>query len=231
MNTPILQPTPSPAIFAVVLDTETTGTVAPHATEIAYFALDDNLQIVGQFCKRYNPQKPIEAKASQVTGIYDNDVKDCPPHSDFVLPSIVYLIGHHIRYDMTVLKNAGADLTSVRPICTCLLARHYFSDLKKFSLGALFTHFYPEQKSDYQKHGHSALFDVQCTYQLLMQIIQKSGIDDLKTLYQQSLQLSIPKTMPFGKYKGQRFDTIPKDYKEWLLRQKIDEGLRMALII
>lgn len=146
------------------------------------------------------------------------------------MPKTVYLIGHHIRYDIGVLKNAGVDLNHIRSICTCLLARHYFADLKKFGLGALFAHFYPNQKDDYDKHGHSALFDVQCTYQLLMQIIQKSSIDDLQLLYQQSLQLSIPKTMPFGKYKGQTFNTIPAQYKQWLLGLDIDEGLKTALL-
>lgn len=113
-------------------------------------------------------------------------------------------------------------------LCTAILDC-LINELSKFSLGALFTHFYPKQKSEYQKYGHSALFDVQCTYQLLMQIIQKSGIKDLQILYQQSLQLSIPKTMSFGKYKGQSFKDIPNDYKTWLLGQDIDEQLKVAL--
>lgn len=60
---------------AIILDTETTGLQDPHATEIAWIEIDPTFTATGkEFCERFNPQKPIEAGASKVTGIYDKDV-------------------------------------------------------------------------------------------------------------------------------------------------------------
>ncbi len=35
--------------------------------------------------------------------------------------------------------------------------------------------------------------------------------------------------MPFGKYRGKRFNELPRDYVEWLMGRDIDERLRTAL--
>lgn len=211
---------------ALILDTETTGTKDPHATEIAWLEIDNLLMPTGQhFNARFNPQKPIEYGASKVTGIYDEDVAECPPHTSFVMPQTTYLIGHHISYDLSVLKNAGVDISNIKPICTCILARKFFDELPKFSLGALLTHFYPDDRQTYKMHAHGAYFDVLFTHKVLMALNERIKADDFETLFLNCL----PKTMPFGKHKGKEFKDISPDYKRWLARQDIGIALKTAL--
>lgn len=211
---------------AIILDTETTGMSMPHATEIAWIEINEHLNQTNlSFNQRFNPLKPIEPGASRVTGIYDEDVKDAPPHTTFDMPKVTYVIGHNIRYDLGVLQNAGVDLSSIKPICTCNLARKYFGELPRFSLGALLTHFYPEDKAVYENHAHGAYYDVLFTYKVLIALNQRIGASDFETLFIESL----PTKMPFGKHKGKRFEEVPEDYKRWLLRQDIDNALKVAL--
>ncbi|MFL1731722.1 3'-5' exonuclease [Moraxella oculi] len=212
---------------AIILDTETTGLSAPHATEIAWIEIDTNFMATGSsFSQRFNPLKPIESGASRVTGIHDNDVKDAPPHTTFRLPKIDYLIGHNIRYDMGVLQNAGVDLSRIKPICTCNLARKYFGELSKFSLGALLIHFYPDDQFNYQNNAHGAYHDVLFTHKVLTALNQRIGAADFEALFLSSL----PTKMPFGKHKGKAFDAIPDQYKQWLLTIDIDMALKTALL-
>lgn len=211
---------------AIILDTETTGLQDPHATEIAWIEIDPAFTATGkEFCERFNPQKPIEAGASKVTGIYDKDVAHLPPHSTFTLPDTTYLIGHNVQYDLKVLRNAGVNLSKIKPICTCVLARQFFSELPKFSLGALLAHFYPNDKATYQNHAHGAYHDVLFTHKVLMALNERIGVNDFETLFLKSL----PTIMPFGKHKGKKISQVPIDYRLWLAKQDIDEPLRVAL--
>lgn len=212
--------------YAIVLDTETTGLDTPHATEIAWLAIDDDLMPTGErFCQRFNPEKPIEIGASKVCHIYDADVAHCPSHTSFRLPAISYLIGQNIHYDCRVLQNAGVDLSGVRTICTKQLAQALLPNLPKHSLSYLLTYFYPNEKDNYAKHSHSALHDVLFTHQVLLKLNDIVKANTLEQLWQASL----PSIMPFGKHKGQAIKDLPVSYKRWLLNQDISQNLRTAI--
>ena len=106
-----------------ILDTEAHGLVEPHATEIAYIGVVFSpageliLQTHNAFEQRFNPHKKITLGSQAITGIFDDDVADKPPHTDFELPKdCEYLIGHNIDFDADVLTNAKCDLSNI-----CLL--------------------------------------------------------------------------------------------------------------
>jgi exodeoxyribonuclease X len=65
---------------------------------------------------------------------------------------------------------------------------------------------------------------------LTKHIVFASGVQSIEELWQLSEKSRIPKVMPFGKHKGEPIDSIPDDYRSWLLRQSdVDPYLLKAL--
>lgn len=160
-----------------ILDTEAHGLVEPHATEIAYIGVVFSpageliLQTHNAFEQRFNPHKKITLGSQAITGIFDDDVADKPPHTDFQLPKdCEYLIGHNIDFDADVLTNADCDLSSIKRICTLALARHFFPQLDSHSLGALLCFFEPQVAKKNIKFAHGAKYDIWFTFLVLKAI-------------------------------------------------------------
>ncbi|MFK7800856.1 MAG: exonuclease domain-containing protein [Anaerolineae bacterium] len=123
-------------IPVVVLDTETTGlyTALGHRViEIGAVRLEGGKQI-GEFQSMLNPGRPIEQRASEITGIIDEDVADAPVFADisdeldrFLEGSL--LIAHNAKFDADFMGNEynliGRSLENPW-LCTLKLARQYF---------------------------------------------------------------------------------------------------------
>lgn len=73
---------------AIIFDSETTGLKDPQMVEGAYLKLADiqTLEVVEEFLQRYKPSKPIELGALATSHIYDEELVDCPPHTDSRFP-------------------------------------------------------------------------------------------------------------------------------------------------
>jgi len=220
-----------------ILDTEAHGLVEPHATEIAYIGVvfspagELMLQTHNAFEQRFNPHKKITLGSQAITGIFDDDVADKPPHTDFQLPKdCEYLIGHNIDFDAEVLTNADCDLSSIKRICTLALARHFFPQLDSHSLGALLCFFEPQVAKKNIKFAHGAKYDIWFTFLVLKSICEQQQIGDMDHLYALSEKARIPSTMGFGKHKGILIKDLPSDYVDWLLKQAdLDPYLTIAL--
>ena len=223
---------------AVLFDTETTGIHEPGIVEAAYIVLGDpqTLNPVRQFSARYNPGKPIELGAMATHHIFDEDVADCVPASEFSLPHDTdYLIGHNVDFDWRVIGEPP-----VKRICTLALSRYLAPDVDAHTQSAMI-YFYARDRAKARERlarAHSALGDVQnCRALLHYQLADLRDRGELQTdatwedVWRISERARIPKVMPFGKHKGERIADIPDDYKSWLLRQPdVDPYLHQALL-
>lgn len=101
--------------FLVSADTETTGvdTAVDRIVEIG-FSIWHQGEEVGHWGTLVNPQQPIPEGASNIHGIYDDDVKDKPIFRD-VIPDIM----KYLSLGVLVVYNAPFDV----PIITAELAR------------------------------------------------------------------------------------------------------------
>jgi exodeoxyribonuclease X len=214
---------------AIIFDTETTGTRDAQIIEAAWLRLDSPiaLNITEQFEQRYRPTQRISLGALATHHIYDEELADCPPHTQFKLPADVqYIIGHNIDYDWKV-----AGQPDVKRICTLALSRSLYPEADSHSQSAMIYLIDRSNARNLLKSAHSALADVQNCRSLLAHLISLAGhAPDWDTLWQLSEQARVPKTMTFGKHKGSLIADIPADYKAWLLRQPdVDPYLQAAL--
>lgn len=222
---------------AVLFDTETTGIHEPGIVEAAYIVLGDpaTLSPVRQFSARYNPGKPIELGAMATHHIFDEDVADCVPASEFSLPDDTdYLIGHNVDFDWGVIGEPP-----VKRICTLALSRYLVPHADAHTQSAMIYHYARDRAKARERlsRAHSALVDVQnCRALLHYQLADLRGRGELQAdatwedVWRISERARIPTVMPFGKHKDERIADIPDDYKAWLLRQPdVDPYLVLAL--
>jgi len=217
---------------AIVFDLESTGIKDPRVIEAAWLRIADpsNLTPYDFFVQRYNPGKPIELGALATHHIMDEDLVDCPPHTNFALPDgVIYLIGYNIDYDWTVIGQPD-----VKRICLLALCRHFFPSLDSHTQSALLYHFARNRARDLLTKAHSADQDVQNCLIILESIVQLlAGATEPITweyIWNCSEKARIPTVMAFGKHKGVPIKNVPADYKRWLLGQPdVDPYLAKAL--
>jgi exodeoxyribonuclease X len=217
---------------ALIFDTEATDLTDPRVIEAAWLKVPDpnTLTSAGSFLQRYNPGKPISLGALATHHIMDEDLVDCPPHSDFRLPDgIEYLVGYNVDYDWKVIGQPD-----IRRICVLALSRHFFPGLDSYSQSAVLYHVARQQARELLKGAHSADADVYNCHIILSHLIPRL-VDSAEPLtwervWQRSEKARVPTVMIFGKHKGAAIKDIPADYKRWLLGQSdIDPYLVKAL--
>jgi exodeoxyribonuclease X len=176
--------------------------------------------------QRYNPGKPISLGALATHHIMDEELVNCPASSSFRLPAgTKYLIGHNIDFDWVAIGSP-----EVKRICTLALARSLWPELDSHTQSALLYYFERDTAREQLRNAHSALADVWICSKIVSQIIDKLHPVSLDALWEMSEKARIPKTMPYGKHKGELISQVPTDYKQWLLRQDNVSGyLRKAL--
>lgn len=136
----------------VVFDLETTGTscVTDGVVEISAVRVV-NGEIVDEFSELVNPEKPISYFASQVNGITDDMVADCPPFDevlgrfiDFIEDSV--LVGHNIHtFDMKFIQRDAMEyfgkIIGNNYIDTLQIARLYLPEMEHHKLTDLAEHY------------------------------------------------------------------------------------------
>lgn len=213
----------------IIFDTETTDTKEPQIIEAAYIVMHSMAESGATFEQRYKPSKRISFGAMATHHITEEDLADCPLHTEFSLPSgVEYMIGHNIDFDWL-----ASGKPAVNRICTLAMARKVWPDADSHSLSAL-TYMLADDKAqarDMLRGAHSAMADVKTCQNLLNHIIRAAGpFDSWEALWKFSEAARIPERITFGKHAGMRIADIPADYKRWLLGQSdIDPYLRKAL--
>jgi len=217
-------------MVCVIFDTESTGLIEPRVIEAAWLKVPDpNGLPTERFLQRYNPHKPIALGALATHHIYDEELTDCPPYTDFALPADVrYIVGHNVDYDWKVIGEPP-----VKRICTLALTRYLWPDLDSYSQSAILYFFERLNARELLKAAHSAMQDVvNCLtiFRHLTMRFEPAELSSWETVWQLSEKARIPKVMMFGKHKGTAIKDIPGDYKSWLLKQPdVDPYLVKAL--
>lgn len=205
---------------AICFDTESTGIESPVLIEAAWIKIPDpaNLSTAERFCQRFNPGKPISLGALATHHIMDEDLADCPPHTDFKLPDgIQYLVGYNIDYDWKVIGQPD-----IKRICVMALSRYLFPGLDSYSQSAVLYHLERRRARELLKAAHSAEADVMNCLRIfwrLLNVLEPEERESWEALWKLSELARIPTVMPFGKHKGMAIKDTPADYKKWLLGQ------------
>jgi DNA polymerase-3 subunit epsilon len=167
----------------VILDTETTGLLAPELVTVAI--VDHHGQTV--LYEAVRPAKPIEPEASRISGITMESVADRPefpaiaPDVSRALDSRLVVI-YNASYDTQVLRNTyaryGLSVPSFRPWCAMeWFARLYgeWDDVRRAyvwqSLSKAASHFGVAQDS-----AHNAVADCLTTWRILEEAFRRSGL-------------------------------------------------------
>lgn len=194
-----------------LIDTETTGLDSPiRAVEVAWLHVGDKMEVLDTFVTKVNPGRPITVGASEIHGIYEQDVAQCPTVDQVVsaLPKPFVAIGHNVAFDLRVLAE---HIEWNGDICTLALARRWLPNAPNHKLPTLKEYLgLSEQKS------HSALGDCFTALEVLKVCADKAGRDLKGLLELESIPKMLPK-MPFGMHKGKPFHEVPASYREWLL--------------
>lgn len=205
-------------MHAIVLDTETTGFEEPQPIEIAYVVLKGpvDLEITAEYCARFKPSKSISLGALATHHIMDEDLLDCEPHTAFKLPNVAeYLIGHNVDFDWEAIGKPD-----IKRIDTVGIARRLWPTADSHGLGALMYLLRRDTARELLKDAHSAAADVRNCVRLLVHMLPMlKGPKTWEELWQISESARIPEIMPFGKHKGMPIKDLPRDYKDWMLRQ------------
>lgn len=219
---------------AIIFDSETTGLKDPQMVEGAYLKLADiqTLEVVEEFLQRYKPSNPIELGALATSHIYDEELVDCPPHTEFAIPEgTTYIIGHNVDYDWGVIGQPD-----VKRICTQALSRALWPDADSHSQSAMIYLHYRAQAREMLQGAHAALDDVRNCRMLLITILLELNlrngvaVSSFEKLWEISEEARIPTVIRFGKHAGSKIADIPADYKRWMLAQdNVDPYLRKAL--
>ena len=179
----------------VFLDIETTGLSMGQGAricEIAMLKISNGLET--SYCKLINPNQHIPESCSQIHGITDDMVKDCPKFSqvaqeiaDFIRGYI--LVCHNAQFDLNFVSKEIME-NKIRPaemyfIDTLMIARQYFSfaSNKLADLAKIL---------DIEvKQHHRAMADVltmQSVSKYLFSNLYRKGTDKLEPVYfEQSL--------------------------------------------
>ena len=235
---------------ALIVDTETTGIgSSDRMIEYAHLSLPtlEQLQAVSpiysydgitQLNSVWNPGVGICAEATAVNGWTKERYAEHPPVEGFQIETTNYIIGHNIDFDCRFIGEPTA-----KRICTIRLAKLAWpktaNGVTSYKLTSLIEYFIPDGKT-LVKEAHGALADCYLTFILLDEILKRFP---RVTSWEELYQLQAPKAkeapkkpatklevMPFGKYKGELFCDIPKEYLRWALdSMDLKDNLREAM--
>lgn len=164
----------------VVLDVETTGGKAgtDRITEIGAVKLQAG-EVLDTFNSLINPERPIPAFISRLTGISNAMVEGAPKFADIAAQLSEFLQGavfvaHNAKFDYGFIRSefARCEVPFDMPqLCTVVNMRRYYPGLASYSLGKLCTEFDIKLTNH-----HRALADATATVELLKLINAKRQI-------------------------------------------------------
>jgi len=171
--------------FAVI-DVETTGLdpLRDRIIEIGIVLIEDNEEI-SRYSHFLNPGKPVPGNITSLTGITSDMVASAPcfekvAHQIDELIQGYTLVGHHVHFDYSFMKNemkmAGISF-SRKTLCTAELSRLIFPGRKSHSLKSLGRYFGVQNQNP-----HRALPDAVVTAQIFLHISEKFGSPFIESL-------------------------------------------------
>ena len=238
-----------PIIF---FDLETTGLTIgkDHIVELCYIRIEPNGNERAETL-RFNPGMPISKEASDVNGITDNDVKDCPTFAEKAaeLASVFEgcdLAGYNSnKFDVPMLAEefalCGIDIHINEK--KLVDVQNIFHKMEQRTLVAAYK-FYCGKELE---NAHSALADTRATLEVLEAQLDrypelKNDVTFLADFSQMFRGVDLAcrfvyddkgvEIVNFGKYKGQAVkDVLRKDpaYKSWMLQGDFTMNTKQTL--
>ena len=175
----------------VVFDLETTGAKAPpcRVTEIGAFRVS-NGRITEQFHTLVNPQIPIPAFITSLTGISDDMVREAPLFSEVVDDLLAFLgdsvlVAHNAQFDMRFINHeisrVYGEYRLANPcLCTVQLSRKLLPDIENHKLKTVAEHY-----SIALVNHHRASDDAKATAEIfvnLLDMLHLAGVHDIGSI-------------------------------------------------
>ncbi|MCL2784871.1 MAG: DEDD exonuclease domain-containing protein [Propionibacteriaceae bacterium] len=173
-----------------VIDLETTGTShESRITEIGAVKVCAG-EVIGEFHTLINPNVPIPAFITSLTGITNADVRSAPMLREVFASLIEFcrgcvMVAHNARFDMGFIARASTGLGYEWPasihLDTVALARHIIprNEVKNYRLETLARYF-----STSISPTHRALDDARATVDILHAMFERVGNQGVRTLHE-----------------------------------------------
>jgi exodeoxyribonuclease X len=229
-------PADPPEEAALLVDTETTN--ADDDGEVIELALAWWPQIdraPGALeVERFQPQRAIKHGAMATHHIIPADLVACRPSTCAALPIAAdFMIAHNVDFDWRMLGSPPA----IKRICTLALARLAWPTLDNHQLGTVIYSLYPpEAARDFLRNAHAAGDDVINLARVVRALVDHFGARSFAHLYELSEDARVPRYITFGKHKPKAGEPpkpiaeLPRDYREWMLRQPdMDPYMKIAI--
>ena len=228
----------NPLIF---FDLETTGVnvVTDRIVEISMIKINPNGS-EEQVTYRINPEMPIPKEASEIHGIYDDDVKDKPTFKQIAKQIAKFFEGCDVagynsnRFDVPLLAEEflRADVDFDMRNRKFIDVQTIFHKMEQRTLVAAYKFYCNKDLTD----AHSASADTIATYEVLKAQLDKytnleNDVDFLNKFSSQNKNADFAgriiyndkgeEVFNFGKYKGQKVEDIferDKGYYSWILK-------------
>ena len=164
-------------IYAIV-DLETTSSSLANGKLIQFGCIFvQNQQIIGSYALNINPLEPISEHISDLTGIYDQDVKDAPLFEEVAgniyqkLKDCIF-VAHNVNFDFNFLNARFAEIgqqpLTIPAIDTVELSQILYPTLDSYKLTDLAEYF-----QFYHNRPHQADSDAYVTAELFIRLTQK----------------------------------------------------------
>jgi exodeoxyribonuclease X len=213
-----------------VVDLETTGLEPPEkVVEIGAWDLDGDCIRQVDFPHLVNPCQPIPPRMSAIHHIIDADVCDKPSWPE---AADGMLIG---GFDAFAAHNAGFerkwitdDLTGGKPwICTYRCALRVWPEAPGHGNQELRYWLKPEGLDrEIAAVAHRAGPDAYVTAFTLRELLHRASFDELVAW---SAEPALLPRIPFGKHRGAAWNSVPRDYLDWICRQTdMSEDIRFT---
>ena len=222
----------------LVFDFETTGIdtkscgVVQSSIAIATINEDGSYTINDIETRLLNPECEINPLASEVHGIYADDVKDCVKCSDYLTERFSKvtedaIMGYNSNsFDIKIAKRFGLQTEGKRKL-DLIVATRKLKSLKVINKATL-SAAYEDLTGLSADNAHEAEADVRMTLSLIKPTMRLLGYQTFSE-FCDFLESNI-NTMPFGKHVGKKFSEIPTSYLRWLveLPEVSDEIIKLA---
>ena len=158
----------------IAIDLETTGLnpKTERIIEIERRGWKDGT-VVQTYSTFVNPERELDARIRELTGICDDDLKDAPV-LDTVLPELLEfcgelpLLGHHVIFDFSFLKRAAVNRKYTfehAGLDTLKICRHFMPEEEKKNLAAACRYFSVDPGE-----SHRALSDALAAHHLYQEL-------------------------------------------------------------
>ncbi|WP_370824184.1 PolC-type DNA polymerase III [Clostridium sp.] len=187
----------------IAIDLETTGLnpKTERIIEIGAARVEDGI-VVQTYSTFVNPERELDARIRELTGICDDDLKDAPV-LDTVLPDLLAfcgelpLLGHHVIFDFSFLKRAAVNRKYTfehAGLDTLKICRHFMPEEEKKNLAAACRYFAVDPGE-----SHRALSDAMAAHHLYQELKNRYFLEVPEVFAPQPLIYKVKREQPASK--------------------------------